>query len=68
MGKHARIRVSGPRDASQRDFAASLWGLQSAYDWVVSKCASMSRSLLRVEVSKTREQRSPDLGKTRVVD
>ena len=41
-GKHARIRVSGPRDARRRDFAVSLWGFESAYDWVVSKCASLS--------------------------
>ncbi len=44
MGKHARIRVSGPRDARRRDFGVSLWGFESAYDWVVSKCAWLSEA------------------------
>ncbi len=43
-GKRARIRVSGSHDARRRDFGVSLWGFESAYDWVVSKCASLSEA------------------------
>ena len=43
-GKRARIRVSGWRDARRRNFGVSLWGFESADDWVVSKCASLSEA------------------------
>ena len=43
-GKRARIRVSGSGDARRRDFGVSLWGFESAHDWVVSKCASLSEA------------------------
>ena len=42
LGKRARIRVSGARGARRRDFDLSLWGLGSAHDWVMEKCASLS--------------------------
>ena len=66
-GKHTEIRVSAPRRETEGLCGVNI-GFECAHGGamkVYRRTSSMSRSLLGVEVSMTREQRVPDLGKTR---